>query len=117
MQHVLELPYLAPVPVGHRVQIIRAHRWQAPLFGGEPRWVDVTDPILVDRDTSIVYAEWSMTARLLLEPLAFKPDVGHRIAGLTEAKVTACLVASAGGERAALVTTLHVEVEPQGYRQ
>jgi len=117
MQQVLTVPFLAPIPVGHRVQIIRASRWQSPLFGGEPSWKDVPDPILVDRDTGIIYAWTMMTTDLVIEPLAFKPNVGLQIASLTEAKVTACVVASESGERPSLKTTLHVTVEPQGYRQ
>src|SRR3954447_18460460 len=117
MHTVLELPFLAPVPVGHRVQIIRASRWQAPLFGGPPAWNPVPDPIIVDRDTGIVYAHRMTGANLVLEPLAFKPNVGHQIASLEEAKVTACLLLSESlDERPRLTTTLHVDIEPQGYR-
>ena len=117
MQQVLTVSFLAPIPVGHRVQIINASRWQSPLFGGEPAWVPVSDPIIVDRDTGIIYADTSISTHLVLEPLAFKPNVGLQIANLTEAKVTACLVASESAERPSLKTTIHITVEPQGYRQ
>ena len=56
----LELRYLAPIPVGHRVQIIYAHQWKSPLFGGQPRWEPNSTPILVDLETSIVYVGWGM---------------------------------------------------------
>jgi hypothetical protein len=116
MYDALDVPFIAPIPVGHRVQIIRASRWESPLFGGEPSWRPVSDPILVDRDTGIIYAESTMAERLVLEPLAFKPNVGLQISTLTEAKVTACLVTTEGGERARLKTTLQLVLEPPGYR-
>lgn len=111
------LPFLAPIPVGHRVQIIRAASWQSPLFGGAPALQPVPDPIIVDRDSGIVYAERTTSELLIIEPLAFKPDAGCQIASLTEAKVTACMIASeSGANHPKLTTTLHFAIDPQGYR-
>jgi hypothetical protein len=117
MHQTLVVPFLAPVPTGHRVQLIRAQRWKSPLFGGQPAWRDVTDPIIVDRDTGVVYVGWELADHLIVEPLGFKPNTGHQIASLTEARVTSCMVMSEGGDRAVFKTTLMLEMEPRNYRQ
>ena len=117
MRQPLVLPFLAPIPVGHRVQMIRASRWQSPLFGGQPSWNEVADPVVVDRDTGIIYASSQLGRHLVLEPLGFKPNTGHQVASLTEGRVTSCLVTMSGGDTTELETILAIEIDPQGYRQ
>ena len=116
MQTVLRLPFLAPVPVGHRVQVVRASHWGAPLFGGQASWVDLPDPVVVDLETGVIYAPWRFHQHVVPAPLGFAPNSGYRIAGSTEGRVASCVVSAEGGERAVLATVLTVESDPQGYR-
>ena len=116
MLTVIRLPFLAPVPVGHRVQVVRASHWQSPVFGGSPSWVDVPDPMLVDLETGVVYAPWRFHQHVVPSPLGFAPNSGYRITSTAEARVASCVVSAEGGERAVLSTALAIEADPQGYR-
>jgi hypothetical protein len=116
MQTVLRLPFLAPVPVGHRVQVVRASHWGGALFGGEPSWVDVPDPVVVDLETGVIYAPWRFHQHVVPAPFGFAPNSGYRIASTGEGRVASCLVSAEGGERSILATVLTVESDPQGYR-
>jgi hypothetical protein len=110
------LKFIAPIPVGHRVRIIHAQRWQSPLFGGSPSWQAVDTPILVDLDTGILYVEAMMSGDIVPSPFGFKPNTGYQIASVVEGRVTHCLIGSHGGSNALVSTNLAYEPAPQGYR-
>ena len=113
----LKLDFLAPIPVGHKVQVIYGQLWATPLFGGPPRWEDMLEPIVVDLDTGIVYCSPYAADLLVPSPLGFKPGTNHRASSVVEGRVTSCMMSSSGGDSASLVTDLVVEPIPQGYRQ
>jgi hypothetical protein len=113
----LTLHFVAAIPVGHRIQIVRAQRWGSPIFSSAPAtWMDIDVPILVDLDTGIVWTAPSLGSELTLAPLGFKPNKGCRVAQTEEARVTSCLVAAMGGDRAEITTTLVFDPLPAGYR-
>jgi len=89
----LALDYVAPIPTGHRVQVIRAQRWVTPAFG-PARWSDVPVPLVVDLDTSVVFCGDGLGESLVPSPLAFKPDSRLQVAGMTEGRVTSCIVST-----------------------
>jgi hypothetical protein len=113
----LTLDCIAPIPTGHRVQIIRAQRWVTPL-GSSPHWADVMVPLVVDLETSVIYCSDGLADNVVPSPLAFKPDSRMRVASTTEGRVTSCIVSSDRvGEITVLKTYLGVEPTPEGYRQ
>lgn len=112
----LSLRYLAPIPIGHRVQVVYAQYWSTPLFGGEPHWENAAQPILLDLETGIVYCGPEMQPRLVPSPLGFLPNSGHQVSRIMEGRVVSCMVASDGGDTSSIHTALAVEPTPQGYR-
>jgi hypothetical protein len=117
MRSSLALPFVAPIPTGHRIQLIHAQRWQSPLFGGAPSWVAVADPLVVDRETGVVYAGWELGRVVVPEPLGFEPNSGCQVVRVVEARVTSCVVTTDGGDNATVSTKLTFEIDPEGYRQ
>ena len=114
----LSLSFLAPIPVGHRVQVISTQWWISPLFGGAGRWEPISLPIIADLDTGIVYCHSSFADALILTPLSFKPDAGYQITNVVEGRVTSCLVSTYSGNVPPSVIIrcdLTVEQTPQGY--
>ncbi len=112
----LKLRYLAPIPVGHRVQIIHAHRRTMALLSGYERWEPHDSPILVDLETSIVYAGYTLVDHIVTSPLGFTPASGYAVAQMIEGKVVGCLCVSDGGDTATIHTRIQIEQAPQGYR-
>lgn len=115
------LSFLAPIPVGHRVQLLRVQRWTSPAFGfggGAPSWQNRDEPVIVDLDTNIVYGDTIVCRALNPSPLAFKPNTGYQVAEVKEGRVTGCIVGSDGGDQTNLRTHLVVEMlpTPGGYR-
>ncbi len=104
------LDFLAPIPLGHRVQVIRVQRWTTPLFGGPAQWEDTANPVVVDVDTGIVYSDTYLAKDLLPNPVAFQPNSGLQAAGVTDGRVTGCIVGSDGGDHTSLKTYLWVDV-------
>jgi hypothetical protein len=102
-----ELLFLAPVPVGHRVHVVKYERLTTPLFGNEGRWEPSSSPLLVDLDTGIVYCdERSFTG---FDGRTF------RAGNVFEGRVTSCIVHSSDtGESNQAVTKLVIEPLPQG---
>jgi hypothetical protein len=113
----VSLAFIAPIPVGHRVQIIQTQRWATPLFGGQPQWEPIKEPIVVDVDTGIVYCETHMVANLTMSPLAMKPNCGVVVASMVEGTVASCLLATNVGQGPLLHTDLTVEPTPTAYRR
>ncbi len=114
----LVLTFLAPIPVGHRVQLLQVQRWTSPLFGGPASWENRAEPLVVDLDTNVVYGDSYVCRDLIPSPLSFKPNTGYQVAQVTEGRVTGCLVGSDGGDTTNLRTFLFVEMNPPagGYR-
>ena len=114
----LVLRYVAPIPTGHRVQVISAQRYGTSTLGGAPHWQEVAEPIVVDLDTSVVYCGDGLGASIDASPLAFKAHSGLQVASITEGRVTSCVVSSDRlRETLYLATFLVIEPIPQGYRQ
>lgn len=112
------LRFVAPIPTGHRVQVIRAQRYGVSTIGGAPHWEEVPEPIVVDLDTSIIYCGDGLGASIDPSPLAFKAHSGLQVASITEGRVTSCVVSSDRTRETLYLTTfLVVEPTPQGYRQ
>src|SRR5512135_421097 len=93
MPQALTVQFLAPVPVGHRVQVLRVRYWSTPIFGGPGSWTEDSQPVLVDLETGVAYCYGTLASKLSLAPLGFLPDSGYQVAAQKEARVTACLVA------------------------
>jgi hypothetical protein len=110
MAFIVKLPYLAPIPVGHAVRILSIHMWTTPVFGGAPHWEPTSDPVVVDVDTGVVYADAPTHKHIVPSPFGFDPQSGLAVAQVVEGRVTACTVGSSGGERASVRT--HLVVEP-----
>jgi hypothetical protein len=119
MTIALSLTFLAPIPVGHRVQVISTQYWVSGPFGGGPRWEPMAMAILADLDTGIVYCHSILAGKLILSPLSLKPNVGYRVSNVVEGRVTSCLVSTYSGNTppsAVICCELTVEPTPQGYR-
>jgi hypothetical protein len=117
MAFELKLRYLAPIPVGNRVQVIHAQKWIKPILGGPWRWEPDPSPILVDLETSIIYAGWVMANVIVPTPLGFTPNSGYQVAQTVEGKVVGCLCISDGGDTATVRTRIQIEPTPEGYRK
>jgi hypothetical protein len=112
---VVELHFIAPIPTGHRVQVLRIQRWTAPLFGGPAAWEEQTNPLVVDLESGVIYGESYLTRQITANPLAFRPNTGFQVGAMTEGRVTACIVGSDGGSSTSLLTQLYIETpQPQG---
>jgi hypothetical protein len=115
MAFAVTLDFLAPIPVGNRIQIVRWQLWVTPLFGGSPHWDEIDEPIVVDLETGVVYCALHATDGLTTKPLAFaKPD--RRFSSVLEGRVASCIVAASAGDTTYLKTLLTIEPTPQGYR-
>jgi hypothetical protein len=114
----LTLDYVAPIPTGNRVQVVRAQRWVASVPGTSAYWAEVPSPLVVDLETNVVYCGDALGYALVSPPLAFKPDSNLKVVDMMEGRVTSCIVSSDRvGEVFVAKTHLIVEPTPQGYRQ
>jgi hypothetical protein len=119
MPVLLELPFSAPIAVGHTVKIATVARWIEPFLGNDARdraagyWEDTRESVVVDVVTGVVYASLGISRMLVAHPLGFT-DRSHRLGATVEAVVVACVVGTAH----AAVTQLVVEPsgKPQPYR-
>lgn len=116
MLETVIVEFVAPIPVGHRVQVVRVQHWSTPLFGGPGSWQDASDPIVIDVDTGIIYGSTIMCRHLVPSPLSFQPNAGYHIARVMEGRVGTCVVSSYGGDQSSVYTYLGIEWAPQGYR-
>jgi hypothetical protein len=115
--HELTLGYAAPIPVGHRVNVVYLEIWVSTLFSTQPAsWQRTGSPIVVDLDTSIIYCDGAQARIVIMNPFNIKPNMGHRIAQVTEARVASCMVATSGGEHATITTRLELDSVPSAYR-
>jgi len=112
----LKVYFLAPIPVGDRVQVVTAQSWVTPLFGGAAHWETADQPILVDLDTGIIYCHVSFAPYIVPAPFGFRPNSGHQVAQTVEGQVTSCMLTSGGGDTSTMNTDLTIEPTPQGYR-
>ncbi len=115
-EQLVVVEFVAPIPVGHRVRVLRVQHWSTPLFGGPGSWQDASDPVVVDVDTGIIYGSSVMCRHLVPNPLSFQPNSGYHLAGMTEGRVTSCVVSSYGGDQSSLYTYIGIAPEPQAYR-
>ena len=72
----LELSVFAPVPVGHRVSVVYVDLYSMPLFGGEGAWSPMSQVLVCDETTKIIYADRSAGVHLdaTYEHLQFTSD-------------------------------------------
>jgi len=110
VMHNLTLPFLASVPVGHRVRTYRAER-----FVRSTGWVGAgTAGVLFDFDTGVVFATRGANPALL--PGEPRPEATYvRWVPEHEGRVVYCFVLSRdpiGPLREVCVTT-HLGIEPQ----
>lgn len=111
--------YVAPVPVGHRVEV----RWTEEVRRGLVPGQDRTDsrpaqPVITDLDTGVVYlSDWTVGAGRRRGPdlphdvgTALLPD--HRVAATVTGRVTACRVVTIRSTPTYDVQT-HLTVEPE----
>lgn len=91
--------YVAPIPVGHRVEVTWTEEVRRGLVPGQDRTDSrPAQPILRDLDTGVVYlSDWSVGPGRRRGPdlphevgVALLPD--HRVARIVRGRVTACRV-------------------------
>jgi hypothetical protein len=108
--HNLTLPFLASVPVGHRVRTYRAERFVQPTG-----WIGAgTAGVLFDFDTGVVFATRGANPALLPgEPRPEATDL--RWVPEHEGRVVYCFVLSrdALGPLREVSVTTHLGIEPQ----
>jgi hypothetical protein len=113
----LSVHFFAPIPVGHRVNVIWLDVYVSALFSAAAAWMPVHLPLVIDLDTGILYgAAGSSRIVAATSPPGLKPDCGHRVRATHEYRVSACVVESSGGDAASLSTELVLMELPQGYR-
>jgi hypothetical protein len=110
--------YVAPIPVGHRVEVTWTEEVRRGLVPGQER----TDsrphqPVLVDLDTGVVYlSDWSVGAGRRRSPdqpydVGVEPMQDHRVARIVRGVVKACRVVTVRGFPQLDVQT-HLTIEP-----
>lgn len=109
----IEAPFLAPVPVGHRVTLLGVEYLSSPLFGGPSRWEKLDYFLVCDEDTRIVYADQMVRlhTEATYEQLRFASD-SYRLSQSQpplRGRVGSCVVLSDHGERVHLRTVLGIE--------
>lgn len=118
MEHVVAV-YVAPIPVGHRVEITWTEEVRRGLVPGQDR----TDgrphqPVIVDLDTGVVYlSDWAVGASRRKGPdQPYEVGAGtlsdHRVGRVLRGVVRACRVITVRGFPQLDVQT-HLEVEPE----
>lgn len=114
----VQVPFIAPVPVGHRVSLLAIDAYNTPLFGGAASWEATDRLLLCDEDTRIIYAEdfAFLHPEATYENPRFANDVVvHRLSELrapVRGKVVSCVVITDNGDRVHSSTRLGIETDP-----
>lgn len=118
----LEVPFFAPVPVGHRVSVLATEIYSTPiaLFGPTPpsQWRADDDLVVCDESSRIVYADASigLHPEASYESLRFRDDkrrISQSQAPL-RGVVVSCVALSDQGERINFKTRLAIEPDAPG---
>ncbi|MFO0559261.1 MAG: hypothetical protein U0269_14695 [Polyangiales bacterium] len=113
----VDAPFIAPVPVGHRVTVLALDWFATPIAlfgGGQPGQWQVSKKIIVcDENTRIVYAEKStpLSDDASYEQLTFRDGsfrISQSVAPL-RGVVRSCIVQSDHGDNVYNRTLLNVE--------
>jgi hypothetical protein len=119
MRVLLDLAFLAPIPVGHRVTVLALEAYGTPLslFGpAQPgAWRPIDQLLVADETTHILYSDRSigLHAEATYEHIRFIDDTRRVSAAQPplRGRVSSCVVLSDHGERTYLRTLLGVEQE------
>jgi hypothetical protein len=118
MRTVLDLAFLAPIPVGHRVTVLALEHYATPLslFGPVPEgsWRPMEQFLVCDEDTHVLYSDRSIGLHVeaSYEHIRFIDDT-RRVSSAQapmRGRVSSCVVLSDHGERTCLRTLLGVDV-------
>ena len=121
MPVLVELQFVAPIPVGHLVSLVSVEQLTSPLsslFGGgtSGQWNPMPGLIACDEDTRIIYADRNLGLRpeSTYEQVLFTDDTLRlsTVRAPLRGRVTSCLVLSDHGERVYLRTMLGLEPVP-----
>lgn len=112
----LEVPVIAPIPVGHHVTVFRLERANERLLGGT-EWVEHEMMIVCDDDTRIVYTGRFVPAESLRYDAIRLDQTRCRIAANpVRGVVTACAVLTDHGDGVAMKTLFELELDSGTYR-
>lgn len=107
--YTMKLYFLAPIPVGHRIQL-DFYSCDRGVFG-EKFQLDRARPVLTDLETSICWGHEDCLDRVA----AFGEHRNRRFEKSYYGRVLECTVASCGGDTAGLETWLVIDpMEPPG---
>jgi hypothetical protein len=118
MAHIVEVPLVAPIPVGHRVSIVTMEHRALALFGPPPdEWHTSTAPIVCDEDTRVIYATISagLSPESTYERILFK-TADRRVSPtvpIVRGVVTSCVVLTDSGDSVYMKTVLHLDAGPK----
>ena len=116
MRVLVDLAFLAPIPVGHRVTVLPLEAYETPLtlFGPTPpgSWKPIEQLLVCDEDTRILYADRiiGLHPEASYEHIRFVDDTRRVSASQPplRGRVVSCVALSDHGETSYLRTLLGV---------